>query len=107
VAFIVLATVLVHLIPSIAAQPLVKQATLPVFATLAAQRVSSREGDRSTLFFHLDASPDISIGEQHIYQKILDRLLPAATWLPDVSPCQWAYYIWTPNLVILLSVCST
>jgi hypothetical protein len=57
VAFVVLATVLVHLIPSKAAQPLARQAPVPGFATLAAQRGSSREDDRSRLFFHLDASP--------------------------------------------------
>ena len=98
-AFIVLATVLVHLIPGAAAQPLARQTPVPGFATLAAQRGSSREDDRSRLFFHLDASPDISLGEQYIYQEILDRLLPdAAASLPDVTPCQWGLlYLISPQ----------
>ncbi|WP_340672447.1 hypothetical protein [Bradyrhizobium ottawaense] len=58
-----------------------------ILLALASLPASSQEVKTSILGIHAVRSPELSLFDQHINQKILDRLLLNARRLPDVAPC--------------------
>ncbi|MCS3726484.1 hypothetical protein [Bradyrhizobium betae] len=55
---------------------------------LASSPVSSQEAETRILGIHLAMSPELSLYDQRINQKILDALLLYARRSPDVVPCE-------------------